>query len=537
MGEKEVTKDLTRRNFMKGAALGAGAIAVAGVGGAKDAYAVPPPKKWDMEADVVVVGYGGAGACAAIEAKDAGSEVLILEKAPATTQGGNTGCCAGYLLPPATVEGGIEYHKALGFGTVEDEELIKTFVEAIRAVPDWMKSLGAPIEVLEKNRPGTFPKLPGSKIDYVRVLGGGHVAFKLLMEQVEKRKIKVLNETPVQQLVQDGNTGAVLGVMAKNNSKTIAVKARKAVVLACGGYENNPKMQSNFNFPGLRFYPWGTPYNTGDGIWMSSAVGAKLWHLPSLEWASFGMKPASEKLGTGVPLAYATVSGNYIFVNKYGKRFMDETKHLGHYKGPIEATFFDHENAEHANMPCFMIFDEEFRKKGPIVPKNYWPKQNVGWAAVHKTFEGWSQDNMAEIEKGWIVKADSVEELAKKMGIDGKALAATIPAFNQFAVAAKDAEFARGSKTMAPVKTPPFYAIELCLTTINTQGGPVHNAKSQVIDVNNKAIPRLYAAGELGSIFGFLYQGGNNFPEALAFGRIAGKNAAAEKAWSKKGQK
>jgi succinate dehydrogenase/fumarate reductase flavoprotein subunit len=534
MEEKNQKTGLSRRTFIKGAALGAGAVAVAGISSAKDVYAVPPPKKWDMETDVVVVGFGGAGACAAIAVKDAGSDVIVLEKAPANMPGGNTGCCAGYMLPPSTVEGGIEYYRALGFGTVEDEELIKTFVEAIITVPDWLKSLGVPVELVARNRPGAHPKLPGAKIDYMRVLGGGHVAFEAIMPEVQKRGIKVLNETPVQQLVQDSNTIAVLGVIARDKTKTFSIKARKAVVLACGGYENNPAMQGNFNFPGLKFYPWGTPYNTGDGFWMSSAAGAKLWHIPSLEWMAYGLKAPSEEFGTSIPLWYYPASGGYVFVNKYGKRFADELKHLGHYKGPIESTFFDHRNSEYPNIPFYVVFDEEFRKKGPLAPQQYLPKVTAGWSVVHKVFEGWSQDNSKEIEKGWIIKADTIEELAKKMSIEGKGLATTINSFNEYAAAEKDADFNRGGKTMAALKTPPYYAAELCLTTINTQGGPVHNAKSQVIDVNNKVIPRLYAAGELGSFFGFLYQGGNNFPEALAFGRIAGKNAAEEKPWSKK---
>jgi succinate dehydrogenase/fumarate reductase flavoprotein subunit len=81
---------------------------------------------------------------------------------------------------------------------------------------------------------------------------------------------------------------------------------------------------------------------------------------------------------------------------------------------------------------------------------------------------------------------------------------------------------------MSSIVSPPYFGTELCLNIINTHGGPVHNAAAQVIGINDKPIPRLYAAGELGSFFGHLYQGGSNFPEALAFGRIAGRNAAAE---------
>jgi len=91
-----------------------------------------------------------------------------------------------------------------------------------------------------------------------------------------------------------------------------------------------------------------------------------------------------------------------------------------------------------------------------------------------------------------------------------------------------DPDFKRFPNSLSPLQSPPFYGTELCLNISNTQGGPMHNAKAQVIDVNDRPIPRLYAAGELGSFFGHLYQGGSKFPEAMAFRRIAGKNAASE---------
>ncbi len=84
---------------------------------------------------------------------------------------------------------------------------------------------------------------------------------------------------------------------------------------------------------------------------------------------------------------------------------------------------------------------------------------------------------------------------------------------------------------MKAIETPPFYAVELCMSIINTQGGPKHNSKAQALDMEGKPIPRLYTPGEFGSFFGHLYQGGSNLPEALAFGRIAGETAAAERPW------
>ena len=141
------------------------------------------------------------------------------------------------------------------------------------------------------------------------------------------------------------------------------------------------------------------------------------------------------------------------------------------------------------------------------------------------------RDNTAEIEKGWIIKAESIRELAEKLNIDSNGLQETIDRYNRDSKEGRVNAFGRSPKQMAPVEEPPFYGVELCLSIINTQGGPKHNCRAQALDMEGRPIPRLYKAGELGSFFGHLYQGGSNLPEALAFGRLAGEGAAAETTW------
>jgi succinate dehydrogenase/fumarate reductase flavoprotein subunit len=490
----------------------------------------PTGQKWDAEADVVVVGFGGAGGAASIEAHDAGAEVMVLEKAPSNLPGGNTGCCAGYMLVPSTVSGGVDYYRALSFGTVTDEELILKMAKEIVEIPDWLRSLGAALFVEGRQMLGTFPTLPGSRVDQILVKGGGHVAFKILEENVRTRGIKVMYETPAERLIQDPSTMEILGVLSRKKNANIRVKARRGVVLACGGYQNNPEMLGNFNYPGLRFFHSGTPYNTGDGIMMAAAAGAKLWHMASFELMNYAIKAPSELFNCSASLQYHPMSGSYIFVNKYGKRFMPESRRMGHYKGDIEASTFDHDHAEYPNMPPYMIFDETFRKQGPLVPEQSLGPQTLTWMIVHKLYK-WSEDNSREIEKGWIIRGDTIREVAENLRIDAKRLVETVEIFNTNCQKGFDPEFNRLPDSLSRIESPPFYGVELCLNIINTQGGPVHNARSQVIGVNNEPIPKLYAAGELGSFFGHLYQGGSNFPEALAFGRIAGRNAAMEVPW------
>lgn len=498
--------------------------------GLQQASGLPSGQGWDVEADVVVVGFGGAGAAAAIEAHDAGAEVVILEKAPPNRPGGNTGCCAGYMLVPSSISEGVDYYRALAFGTVSDEELIYTMAKEIVGVPDWLKQLNVPLVADGREMPGTFPTLPGSRVDQISVTGGGYVAFNILAEQVKSRGIRVLCETPGECLLQDPSTMEIHGILGRQNNAASYIKARRGIVLACGGYQNNAEMLANFNYPGISFCHSGTPYNTGDGITMAAAAGAKLWHMASFELMNFAIKAPSDLFNCSATLPYNPMFGSYIFVNRYGKRFMPESRRLGHYKGDIEASNFDHAHAEYPNMPPYLIFDETFRKQGPLVPEKNLGAQTLTWMSVHKLYR-WSEDNSLEIEKGWIVKGDTIGELAEKLGIEAQGLAETVEKFNAHCERGADPEFARRPKSMSPIQSAPFYGTELGLNIINTQGGPAHNAGCQVIGVDNAPIPRLYAAGELGSFFGHLYQGGSNFPEALAFGRIAGKNAAREVPW------
>ncbi len=169
--------------------------------------------------------------------------------------------------------------------------------------------------------------------------------------------------------------------------------------------------------------------------------------------------------------------------------------------------------------PAANPFDEENRLKAPLgVPTGY--QRNV---------YRWSADNSAEIDKGWITRADTIEELAGKISIDESNLSDTLRRYHDFCQTGEDTDFNRTGDRLKAIDTPPYYAIQLHPALINTQGGPRRDKESRVLDAYGKPIPRLYAAGELGSIWGFLYQGGNNLGECLVFGRIAGRNAAAEK--------
>ncbi len=493
------------------------------------------PPKWDYETDVLIVGYGSAGANAAIAAHDAGAEALIMEKL--AYPGGNSGVCAGAMVIPESVEEAVQYYRALSFGTA-DEEIIHCFAEEMVGIPRLLTDLGIEFKV-RRTEPAYFPSFMTGQMKRIQVSPTGAAGFRILNGMVQGRKIQVLMDTPATALVQDPQTREVIGARAKRKGKEISILARKGVILSCGGYEYNREMISNHHFPGATNYifPWGTPGNTGDGIKLASEVGAALWHMAPVEWGAFCAKKPSEKFGSavGAGLGRAMNEGSFVFVNKYGKRFMSENTILIHRKAPLEILFFDHERAEYRNLPAYMIFDETYRRRGAVAstPKHFeelWGGP-VGYPTVHKIYE-WSLDNQAEIDRGWVLQADSLADLAVKMGADGSALEETVRNFNAACKEGQDSQFGRPGKSLTSLETPPYYAVELALTLVNTQGGPKHDKDCRVLDFSNRPIPRLYAAGEVGSFFGFLYQGGSNYPEAWAFGRIAGRKAASEEPWS-----
>jgi succinate dehydrogenase/fumarate reductase flavoprotein subunit len=542
VSDESKVKAITRRQFVKGSTAGGIAGLLLGPGGAVVVGASKPwlPNKWDYEADVVVVGMGFAGQNAAIASHDARAKVLIIEKAPEKFAGGNSSVSGGGMTVPTGVQEGIPYYRALAFGT-SPEEMCAFMAEALYKVPELLNRLGIELivtrdyrQVIAGGPPQTGLRiLPGAnngKIYSIKPVkdappnfGAGKQLHMALDKCVKTRGIPIQYDTRAKHLIQDPITKEIVGVIAEKQGKKIYLKAKRGVVLACGGYEKNPEMLSYYNYPGIRIYPWGSPYNTGDGIKMVSEIGAPLWHTFSIEWTGHSIKAASEQAGVSVP---ANLNGSYIFVNKYGKRFMNELKSMVHTKESLELTYFNHDRVEYPNQPFYAIFDESVRSK-----QGFGRQGGMTWNAVHELYR-WSEGSAAEIEKGWVSKGDTLKDLAAKMKLDPDGLQETVTRYNQFCNGKKDPDFNRRDNALLPLTSPPYYGMELALTLINTQGGPKHNTKAQTLDQDNKPIPRLYTPGEFGSFFGFLYPGGSNIPEAIAFGRIAGENAAAEKPWS-----
>lgn len=534
-------EDLSRREFLKKAAVVAGATSATAVGlggcmssAAENANktAVWMPDTWDYEADTVIMGYGGAGASAAIQAARKGATAIILEKAPEKFFGGNTSVSGGGMLGVTDREKAKTFFRAQ-FGKNVSEAELDAFVDTNMHLQDFLKSLSPDykMNVVEPPvgaRGALYPNLKGADgIGRMYSFGGGDKLFAALKKTIDDNYTKlvtVMAETPATRLIFHPVTKEVYGVYAESKGKQIAVRAKKAVIMACGGFENNESMMATFcEAGGNKIWPWGNPYNTGDGIKMITEIGAELRHFVPLELAPPACVKASQDAGVAITQSLQATGMNHaIFVNKYGKRFFNELNTGDasvcplptHSKENIPMFDYDIKKYEFPNLPYYIVFDEVKRAAGPLCDAA--TKGSMSWAGRKETFT-WSKDNLTEIEKGYILKADTLKELAEKAGIDADGLVASVKKWNDMCAAGKDTEFGR-TLQLAPIDTAPYYLSEMGMSIINTQGGPARNENCQVMSWEKKPIPRLYAAGEFGSIFGFLYAGALNLPECVSSG-------------------
>jgi succinate dehydrogenase/fumarate reductase flavoprotein subunit len=482
---------------------------------------------WDLEADVVVVGFGAAGVAAAVTAHDLGAAVLILEKAPEGQEGGNTRVAGQGYLNTSSADSAAAYLTALCGPYTVPETMVKVWAEEMCQNNAWLERLGGDPQEHQHPPVGIeFPDLPGS--DCVHKFHDGPTygysyTWKRFESLVKQRPIRVLYQTPGRELIQDDSTKEILGIKAQQGSGTIAVKARRGVVLTCGGFENNQQMIRDY-LPGVPYcFTSGSPYNEGDGITMALSVGADLWHMNNYAGPSMALKvPEVRTTFSMQALHYSKViPGGMIVVGPDGKRFADEKYKTRHGKVPVNGVWLPMPTP----CPMFLIFDHAMFSAGPL----YDGHPSHGWTQIIERYD-WSEDNSTELAKGWITKADSLGALASVMGLNPAALEQTVSRWNQHCANGADLDFGR-KLMLAPIGNGPYYAVELSPSMLNTQGGPRRNERGQIVRPNGTPIPRLYSAGELGSIYSYLYQGTGNIGECLAFGRISGRNAAAETPW------
>ena len=488
----------------------------------------------ELEADVVVVGLGAAGATAAMTAHDLGARVVVVEKAPERFRGGNSRVSGQIVFWPDDPEQGAAYFRAMAgpFSDGLTDALIDAWAREMHTNKTWLESLGFDARFVQSVE---FPDLPGSACVKVMLHGDGPYGEARLWDRVIEpayaaRKIQTFYDTAAIRLTL--KDGEITGVTARRDGEVVDIKATRAVVLCCGGFQNNQRMIRNFLTDLPCCYPLGSPYNTGDGIGMATAVGADLWHMNNIAGPMLAFKapeyPVSCRLG-------AAKADSYIYVGGDGTRFIGEAANFKVVNGRQHSTIKHGKvllNGRYVQYPCplpiHMVFDERVRRAGGICGRA--AGFNFGWDVIHGDMYAWSADNSREIEKGWIKRAETIHDLAALIGLPPASLTQTVNRYNAACSDGVDRDHGRSPSSLAPLQKPPFYAIELTPASLNTQGGPVRNERAQIMSVEGVPIPRLYGAGELGSVYGYRYQAGGNLGECFAFGRIAGRNAAGETA-------
>ncbi|MCC6474892.1 MAG: FAD-binding protein, partial [Burkholderiales bacterium] len=241
-------------------------------------------------------------------------------------------------------------------------------------------------------------------------------------------------------------------------------------------------------------------------------IGAALWHM-GVAVGAFGLKTADYQAPFGISYA----APGFIYVNKHGRRFTNETGWELHFAWQALCAV-DPRSPGYPTLPFYGVCDRDTLRKGAL---------HAGASGTSRSYQ-WSADNSAEVARGWISEGKSLDDLARRLAMDPAILERTVARYNQACNTGLDADFQRAKDTLRPLVTPPYYAVELSPWLVNTMGGPRRDARARVVDTGGRPIPRLYSAGELGSLWGHLYCGGGNVCEALAVGRIAGRNAAAE---------
>lgn len=482
-----------------------------------------PERKWDRVVDVVVVGLGSAGGAAAIEAHDNGAKVLVIEKDKIA--GGNTRLSGGTLRRFIDPDEVFKYYSAV-FDETVSPEMTRKYVDVAFTNHKWFEEK-CEAEFIESQKV-LFPPapnvvwefLPGAAGVGVRSqfnpkfgdpkMNGGYNLIATLMHGVEKRNIEIMYNTGGKKLIT-GENKEVLGIIADSPDGEIAIKANKGVVLTCGGFHQNKEMQ--INYLSMPYMAQGCLGGTGDGIKMTQEIGAKMWHMTGVSCGISYKVPDYE-----VPIAIGIRNAAYMYVDQNGKRFLNETG-LDVHAMAFDFTACIAEEMSYPRLPGWLIFDEKCREAGQML--GHCP----GRIMDQPGFE-WSEDNKAEIEKGWIKMAWTIPELGKLLGFHPGVLEASVGEYNQCAVTGYDPKFSRNAATMMPLNKAPYYAIEVWPALLNTQGGPQRDEEARVLDTDMKPIPRLYSSGELGSMVNKFYPGGTNITEAIAFGRIAGENAA-----------
>ena len=438
--------------------------------------------------DVIIVGSGGAGLSAAIQAKEAGLNPVILEKMP--TAGGNTTKSSAGMNASQTKfqeKEGIKdsndkfYEESLkgGKGT-NNPELLRYLVDNSASAIDWLDSMGITLSNLTTtggmSEKRTHRPADGSAVGEYLVNG--------LLRNVSEREIPLFVNADVTKVNE--KDGKVTGVNVTIDGKEKTISA-KAVVLTTGGFGANMQMVTEYN-PALNgFVTTNQKGSTGDGIVLAKEIGAA-----TVDMGEIQIHPTVEQ-STSTLISESVRGEGAILVNQEGKRFFNEMETRDKVSQAI------------IGLPekyAYLILDNALTDRAKAV----------------KFYE----------KRGLVKTADTLEGLAKEIGVPAENLKATVEAWNKAVADKKDSEFGRSTAMDHDLTTGPFHAIQIAPGIHHTMGGLKINTNAQVLKEDGSVINGLYAAGEVtGGVHGANRIGGNAVADIIIFGRQAGAQAAA----------
>ncbi|WP_334075061.1 MULTISPECIES: flavocytochrome c [Paenibacillus] len=438
--------------------------------------------------DIIIVGAGGAGMSAALEAKASGMNPVIFEKMPVA--GGNTTKSSSGMNASQTKfqkEQGIEdsndlfYEETLkgGHGT-NDKEMLRFFVDHSAEAIDWLDSIGIRLNNLTitggMNEKRTHRPEDGSAVGQYLVSG--------LVKNVQEQGIPLFVNADVKEITQqDGKVNGVKVLFNQADEKTITAKA---VVVTTGGFGANMDMISKVR-PDLKGYVTTNQIgSTGDGIQMIEKLGGTTVDMDQIQVHPTVQQEKSYLIGEAVRGEGA------ILVSSEGKRFTNELDTRDKVTAAINGL---------TEKSAYLVFDSGVKSRAKAI---------------------------AQYEKmGFVIQGDTVEALAKAMNVPADQLQKTLDTWNSAVKNKKDAEFGRTTGMDNDLSGAPYYAIKIAPGIHYTMGGVKINTNTEVLNKEGKAIPGLFAAGEVtGGLHGQNRIGGNSVAEIIIFGRQAGIKSA-----------
>jgi len=477
----------------------------------------------DQTFDVVVAGCGVAGLSAAVTAAELGLKVVVLERSSKQERGGQSRYTEAYLRmkaidqvtddfetflashqapyvdPDLMAEMGGERsdwsHSAKSLA-ITDPEVIGSFADNVAPTVSWLQGLGVkfdflPTQFLTKTQPRLLP------------VGGGAALVDAMAARAEQLGVSFSYHTTARRLIQDEN-GTVRGLLAHQQG-TQPIRFMGKVVLACGGFEGNPEMQTKYIGPrsvNLRPICKAGYLNRGEGIEMALAIGA----APSGEFSSYHAEPIDPRSGVSEPSIFIFPYG--ILINKSGKRFVNEAP------GTVDAWYerITRRIYEQDSGIAYVILDQRVKDI---------PNYRLG-----------IRTDQAAIE------ADTLAALAQKLDLPVRALEQTVAAYNQGCPkgAPYDPLNLDGCATQGveppksnwaqPLDRGPFMAYPIISANVFTFGGLKVSPQGQVLDTDGYPISNLYAAGEVIGMYYTNYAGATSVLKGLVFGRLAAKHLA-----------